>query len=258
MNLGIDGRLALVTGAGRGLGRSVCEALDREGVSIAAVSKGSAGLDDLRSRLTRPADHTYIQLDLETDDAAARLVEDLAQSGLSPDIIVNNVGGVVGSTNPLKTSSAWRKSFRLNLEIATEINDALIPDMQQRNWGRVCHISSIAALENQGTPAYCAAKAALTAYVRSLARFVAPDNVIVTAVMPGATMTDDGYWEQLERLEPDRVKSYISERMAINRLGTPSEISEAVLFLCSDAASFCVGTCMVIDGGQGRVFYPIS
>ena len=258
MRSGIKKKLALVTGAGRGLGRAVCEALDREGADVIAVSRGGSGLDDLRACLPRSKHHTYIELDLERDHAVRELFTMVSESGRYPDIIVNNLGGVIGSVNPLETSKAWSQVFRLNFEIATEINDTFIPFMQQNNWGRVCHLSSIAALENQGTPAYCAAKAALTAYVRSLARFVAPDNVILTAVLPGAVFTDGGYWAEVERDDPDRLYTYISDRMAINRLGTVTEISNAVVFLCSEMASFAVGTCMVIDGGQGRSFFPSS
>jgi len=258
VDTGIKGKVALVTGAGRGLGRAACEALDREGAVVVAVSRGRSGLDELRDCLQRSAGHTYIQLDLEHDDATKQLIAQLTESGMSPDIIVNNVGGVVGSINPLDTSVTWRRLFRLNLEIATEINEAFIPTMQKRQWGRICHVSSIAALENQGTPAYCAANAALTAYVRSLARFVASDNVILTAVLPGATFTVGGYWDELERIDPDRLQAYVSDRMAIKRLGSADEIAEAIVFLCSELASFCVGTCMLIDGGQGRVFFPLS
>ncbi len=256
MNTDIKGKLALVTGAGRGLGRAVCEALDREGASVIAVSRGHSGLSDLRACLQRSTDHTYIQLDLEPEGATDQLIAEVTESGMSPDIIVNNLGGVVGSVDPLDTSAAWRRLFRLNLEVATEINEAFIPTMQKRQWGRICHVSSIAALENQGTPGYCAAKAALTAYVRSLARFVARDNVILTAVMPGATYTVGGYWDELERVDPDKLQTYVSNRMAIGRLGSADEISETIVFLCSEMASFCVGTCVMIDGGQGRVFFP--
>ena len=146
--------------------------------------------------------------------------------------------------------------MRLNVEAAIDINERYIPDMQEKKWGRICHISSIAALENQGPPAYCASKAALNAYVRSLARYVSEDNVILTSVMPGAVFTDGGYWDDASVNRPEHVEKYLNERMAIKRFGTVDEIAEAVAFLCSDLSGFCVGTCMLIDGGQGRVFYP--
>ena len=144
----------------------------------------------------------------------------------------------------------------LNVEVAVELNRAFIPHMIKKKWGRICHISSIAALENQGSPAYCSSKAALNAYVRSVARYVAKHNVILTSVMPGAIFTKGGYWDGELKKNPNRVKKYLSERMAINRFGTTSEISEIVKFLCSDLASFFVGSAILVDGGQGRSFYP--
>jgi 3-oxoacyl-[acyl-carrier protein] reductase len=256
MDLNIKGKYALVTGAGRGLGRAICKTLCDNGVNIIAVSRGKDGLDDLQNSLDPALDHQFFLSDLELENSTQDLIAQLDSMSLSPDIIVNNAGGNLGFTDPLKTSEGWRQVMRLNVEAAIEINERYIPDMKENKWGRICHISSIAALENQGPPAYCAAKAALNAYVRSLARYVSEDNVILTSVMPGAVFTDGGYWDDASANRPEHVEKYLNERMAIKRFGTVNEISDAVAFLCSDLSGFCVGTCMLIDGGQGRVFYP--
>ena len=145
--------------------------------------------------------------------------------------------------------------MQLNVEVAIRINQSFIPAMIEKKWGRICHISSISALENQGPPAYCAAKAALNAYVRSLGRYVSPHNVILTSVMPGAVLTKDGYWDKASLERPEHVSKYLKERMAIKRFGKLNEISNLVAVMCSDLASFCVGTALLVDGGQGRVFY---
>ena len=144
----------------------------------------------------------------------------------------------------------------LNVEVALELNRAFIPYMIKKKWGRICHISSVSSIENQGSPSYCASKAALNAYVRSLARYVAKHNVILTSVMPGAVYTKDGYWDKESKKNPKKVKKYLSERMAIQRFGKTSEISEIVKFLCSDLATFFVGSAILVDGGQGRSFFP--
>jgi 3-oxoacyl-[acyl-carrier protein] reductase len=130
--------------------------------------------------------------------------------------------------------------------------------MQNKQWGRICHISSISALENQGPPSYCAAKLALNAYVRSVGRYVSSDNVIMTSVLPGAVLSEGGYWDIASKERPDHVAKYLEDRMAIKRFGTVEEISKAVVFLCSEHASFCVGSSLLIDGGQGRVFHQGS
>ena len=254
MELGIKGKTALLTGAGRGIGRSICETLAREGVSIIAVSRGAEGLTALKTKLGNQSHH-YIQCNLEIQDDLERLFSELDSIEAVPDIIVNNAGGNLNYTNPLQMYKGWREVMWLNVEIGILINEKYIPHMRKRKWGRICHISSIAALENQGPPAYCAAKAALNAYVRSLSRYVSADNVILTSLMPGAVFTEGGYWDTASKERPEHVQKYLNERMAIKRFGKLSEISEAVTFLCSDLASFCVGTSMLIDGGQGRVFH---
>ena len=144
----------------------------------------------------------------------------------------------------------------LNFEVAIELNRSFIPYMIKKKWGRICHISSVSSIENQGSPSYCASKAALNAYVRSLARYVAKHNVILTSVMPGAVYTKGGYWDRESKANPKKVKKYLSERMAIQRFGKTSEISEIVKFLCSDLATFFVGSAILVDGGQGRSFFP--
>lgn len=257
MDLGIRGKLALVTGAGRGLGEGICRSLAREGVHIFASSRTASDLEGLIGELGgESAGHRMLAIDIAASDGPIGLITFAKQNGLEPDIIVNNVGGNLGYTDPLGPVDEWQQVMRLNVEVALEINRAFIPRMQARKWGRICHISSIAALENQGPPAYCAAKAALNAYVRSLGRYVSADNVILTSLMPGAVFTKDGYWDHASRNRPDHVEKYLNERMAIKRFGRIEEISELAAFLCSEHASFCVGSALLADGGQGRVFYP--
>ena len=257
MDLGIKGRLALVTGAGRGLGEGICRSLAAEGARIIATSRTEADLKMLMAELGgQDAGHHSIALDIAAADGPARLIDFVATLDRNPDIVVNNVGGNLNYTDPLGPVSEWREVMRLNVEVGIEINRAFIPSMRRAKWGRVCHVSSISALENQGPPSYCAAKAALNAYVRSLGRFVSADNVILTSVMPGAVFTPGGYWDEASRTRPDHVAKYLKERMAIQRFGRIEEISGIVAFLCSEQASFCVGSCFLADGGQGRVFQP--
>ena len=255
MNLQINGKIALVTGAGRGLGYGICTSLANEGVTIIGCSRTASDLDKLRNNLVGDR-HQFIDLDLVEKEGPNDLINFVRAKGLSPDIIVNNVGGNLNLTDPLGPIEEWQQVMRINVEIAIELNREFIPEMQKKKWGRICHISSISALENQGPPSYCAAKAALNAYIRSLGRYVSSDNVILTSVMPGAILTEGGYWEQASVERPDHVTKYLSERMAIKRFGTISEISELVTFMCSEHASFCVGTAVLADGGQGRLFYP--
>lgn len=256
MNLGISGKLALVTGAGRGLGKSISACLAKEGVRVLVTSRSEKDLVELVSTIGGSANgHDLLPLDITLKNGPQQLLDWILPRFGCPDIIVHNVGGNLDITDPLCSLDDWRQVFRINIEIPVEVNRVLVPLMQKARWGRICHVSSISALENQGPPSYCAAKAALTAYVRSLGRYVCKDNVILSSVLPGAVYTDGGYWDKASREKPAHVERYLSERMAIQRFGRPEEVGEVVAFLCSEQSSFCAGSALLVDGGQGRVFF---
>lgn len=257
MDLNLNGKVALVTGAGGGIGRSIALHLAREGARIVAASLERRDLDSLLADLGATDFHRVVQIDLLEDDAPERLVKQVRRQGQQIDIVVNNVGGTLDVNDPFCTLADWRKVMRLNLEVAVEINRLLLPEMQQRKWGRVVNISSISGAENHGPIPYCSAKAALIAYTRSMGRLISSDGVIMTAVLPGAVFTEGGYWDAAGRERPEHVEKYLRDRMAIHRFGTVEEISSVVAFLCSDAASFCVGSIVPVDGGQGRTFFGV-
>ena len=255
MALGIRGKTALVTGAGRGIGRAISQALASEGARVIAVSRTQSDLDSLLDSINGPsAGHMAIARDLMDRRQTEALLAELSAQP-SVDIVVHNLGGTLDITDPFCSAEDWRNVYRLNLEIPIELNLDLVPRMTARGWGRIVHISSISAFENQGPVSYCAMKAALAAYTRSFAGIVAKDGVIMTSVLPGAVMTEGGYWESAKATNPDHYNKYVQERMRIGRLGTPQEIASVVAFLCSEHVSFAVGSTMTVDGGQGRGFF---
>ena len=253
MNLEISNRTALVTGASRGIGAAICQSLANEGVNVIAVARNKNDLDNLRVTLNK-GNHHFVIADLTATGVIDELCSELINQGKNPDIIVNNLGGTLGVNDPLCSASDFLRLMQFNLGIAIDINRRFIPHMQSQKWGRITHISSISALENQGPPSYSCAKAALNAYVRGLARYLAADNVILTSLMPGAIFTDGGYWDEVSKNRPEHLTRYLEERMATKRLGHVSEIAELATFLVSEHSSFMVGSSVLADGGQGRVF----
>ena len=255
MNLGIENRRALVTGAGRGLGRAIAQALAREGVKVFCVSRTQADIDALVTSLGgHSGGHRGLAMDLTPEGAPADLMENISDFG-SLDIVIHNVGGTLNVNNPFCSVDDWRRLYRFNFEIAIELNNLILPSMLRQKWGRICHISSISAMENHGPVPYCAIKAALTAYTRSMGGVVAPDGVVISAVLPGAVLTEGGFWDDALRERPDHVHKYLTERQRIGRFGRPEEIGNFVAYLCSELASFNTGTIVPIDGGQGRGYF---
>ena len=255
MDLNIKGKKALVTGAGRGLGQAIATCLAREGAIIAAVARTQADVEHLVESIGgTKAGHRAMALDLMPEGAPAQLMNRLQDFG-DPDIVVHNVGGTLDISDPFCSIDDWRRVYRFNFEIAVELNGYILPSMRQRKWGRVCHVSSISAMENHGPVPYCAMKAALTAYTRSMGGVVAPDGVVLTAVLPGAVFTEKGYWDIASHERPEHVKKYLTERQRIGRFGRPEEIGNCVAYLCSDLASFTTGSIVPIDGGQGRGYF---
>lgn len=257
MDLKIKNKLALVTGSSGGLGEAIAESLAKEGVEViwAARNVTQLNVNVNRCEAAYGNKNHIIEADLKDNNGALLLAEAMKSKGLMPDIIVNNVGGNLAVTDPLSGVEDWKKVFNFNLFNAIELNNHFLDHMIKNKWGRICHVSSIASLENQGAPQYCASKAALNAYVRSVGRYVSEHNVIMTGVLPGAVFTEGGYWDETSKTRPEHVEKYINERMAIKRFGTREEVSELVAFLVSEKASFCVGTSLLVDGGQGRVFF---
>lgn len=256
MDLGIRDRLALITAGGRGIGAAIAKCLAKEGARVAVVSRTASDIKKLVDQMGgKKRGHLGIALDLVEENAPKELVKILRKDFGMPSIVVHNLGGTLDIKDPFCSIHDWRRVYRFNFEVTVELNILLVPNMQKKKWGRVVHISSISSMENHGPVTYCAMKAALTAYTRSLGGVVARDGVVVSAVLPGAVYTQKGYWEMASKKDPEHVRKFLAERQRIGRFGKPEEIGEFVAFLCSNLASFNTGSIVPVDGGQGRGYF---
>jgi 3-oxoacyl-[acyl-carrier protein] reductase len=256
MELGIAGRSALVTGAGKGIGRACAIALAAEGARVAVCARSEGDLSSVVEAMGGEiAGHRALVVDLMEDRGPAQLLSWLAESFGHVEIVVHNVGGTLGIRDPLAAVADWRRVMRYNVEIAMELNASLIPPMCERREGRVVFISSLAAFEHQGAVPYSVAKAALTAYVRGIGRTYAPDGVVISAVVPGVVLSEGGPWHEASQRDPAYVEGYIKERIPRGRFGSPEEVANAVAYLASVHAAPFVGSIVPLEGGQGRSFF---
>ncbi len=257
MDLGLKGKKALVTGGASGIGQAIALELAREGAKVFITSREEKKLKKtLKLMGGEKKGHGYFECNITDEGAPEKAVKAMHKDFGKPDIVVNNVGSAMEVMDPFCPLSDWRKLFRLNFEIAVEINNLLIPHMKKQDWGRIVTITSDAALENSGPVPFCASKAALGAYTRSMGRVLATQtkNVVMTAVMPGVVLTEGGHWEKVLKERPEHAEKYLRERCPLGRFGKIEEISPMVAFLCSEQASFCQGSIIPVDAGQSKHF----
>lgn len=255
MDLGIAGKVALVTGGSRGLGRYAALALAGEGVHVAICGRTAqtlqATVEDLKAKGVRA-------IGVVADVSKTETLEDLHRQvveGLGPvDILVNNVGGSVSRSDITGTSlEEFKATFDLNLYGSFQLMKLVLPHMRRQRWGRIINIASIWGREYGGNIGYMSAKAALIAATKHAALALAKDGVLVNSIAPGSIEHPGGGWERFQRESPPQVvQEFIERNLPMGRFGWPEPVGDLVAFLASERAGLITGACINIDGGQSR------
>src|SRR3984957_16957679 len=262
MDLGLNGKVAVVTGSSKGIGYSIASALAREGCQVVISARSKVELEKAAAGMQGAKGNVLcIVADVNKPDDINRLIDETVKKFGAIHILVNNAGGIgrFGAFEDL-SDDEWLAIFQLNVLSAVRASRAALPWMQKQKWGRIINISSESGTQPDAfMPHYNASKAALNNLTKSLSKAYAGDGILVNTVSLAFIMTPLvsgmlGKLAQEQGLSPEQVTAQFlatnRPHIELKRPGESEEVASAVVFLASEQASFITGTNLRVDGGS--------
>ncbi len=255
MDLGLDGKVALVTGASRGIGKAIALALGSEGARMVICARGAEKLQDARVEMEQAGiEVEAIALDITDPGAGARLAEVAEARFGSPDILVGSAGGNRRKPFVETSDDDWASVLELNVLAHLRCARAVVPAMQRSGGGSIVFVSSIFGREggDKGLSIYNTTKSAIISAAKIMAMELAEDGIRVNTVAPGSIRFPGGSWDRRVIEQPEAMEEFVRQNIPIGRFGTAEEVADVVTFLSSERASLITGACINVDGGQSR------
>jgi 3-oxoacyl-[acyl-carrier protein] reductase len=248
MNLEFQKKVALITGAGQGMGKAVAFTLGQQGAQIAVNDINANAAESTASELQKSGIQAIaVTADITKKNDVQRMVQQTVDHYGTLHILINNAGILYPTKVIDIPEDEWDRVINVNLKGTFLCSQTVLPTMQKNNWGRIVNFSSTAGknISTVGGAHYTAAKAGILGFTRHVAKEVAQYNITVNAVCPGLIDTD----MVRNTIDPDRQQAYANS-FPISRLGKPEEVADLVAFLCSDKAAYITGASLDINGGD--------
>jgi len=263
MDLGLAGRSCIVTGGGRGIGRESARVLCAEGANVLLVARTEADVETAAREISAESagEAAHLPLDVTAEDAGERMAAAATERFGPADVLINNAGTSMWRDLEDVPDEDWRTQFELSVMAPHHAMTATVPGMAERGWGRVVNVCSTAGKRPSGSmPEYSVAKAAELSLSRLYADRFAVDGVLINAICPGPVasemwMEDGGLLDQSRADGQSRDDALSAEgaKRPIGRLAEVEEIAAAIVFLCSERASYVAGAAWSVDGGTVSV-----